>query len=455
MTKKKSNSELAEEILEMYGTWLCVLGETEKSDVLLYDCESGIYVPGKLSLESKIDGMLGKKSTTGSRREVYNLVHLRARGNSATRRSPDDFDNDRNIIVYANGTYMVKERKLDEFSPEHYCRIRLPFDFDPGATCPLFKTFLSQVLAPEYHKLIEEILGCALIGDNRFEKVPLLVGAGRNGKSVLLKVIGELVGKENISNLPLMDLAGNNFAIAGLHGKKVNAFADIENLPLKHQGILKSLVSGDPITADRKYLDPITFNSKAVMIFACNDLPSFGAHTFSIERRLIPIDFGRTFSEKEADINLTDKLTTSAELSGIGNLALKGYKRLLDQNVFSIPAESQKLLEAHLDSTDSVALFINECIRKDPDHFIPKQELYDEYVGFCQGGDYQDRGAGLRPLSRPKFNKRLKQQMPFLEEGRVSSSDRREAWRGITYDPQNTEIRTASGKRVDISSFLH
>ncbi len=76
------------------------------------------------------------------------------------------------------------------------------------------------------------------------------------------------------------------------------------------------------------------------MVFSCNELPNLGGKTYSIQRRLILIPFKQTFSGKEADKELIDKLTTPTELSGLINRALIGYQRLIRQGDFTVPAES-------------------------------------------------------------------------------------------------------------------
>ena len=58
-------------------------------------------------------------------------------------------------------------------------------------------------------------------------------------------------------------------------------------------------------------------------------------------RRINVIEFPKTFSEDEMDVELTGKLV--AELSGIFNWALEGYKRLRNQKfIFSESKSMQR-----------------------------------------------------------------------------------------------------------------
>ena len=436
----------ARKILGLYGSRLVVLGDSERSDLLIYKSKRGIFAPGERLLRLQALKLLGREVTPAQIDQVFKLVHLRAR-----RKTPAEFDANANLVVFNNGVLRVKQRKVVEFSPTHLCRTRIPHEYNPKATCPRFDQFLSEVLPPEYHPLIEEILGCVLVGDNRHEKLILMVGPGGNGKSVLLKVATALVGAENAAHVPLQELVDQQFYRAELIGKRLNVYADIEQISPRQQGILKALVSGDRILADRKYRDPVSFSNHAVMIFSCNELPDLGGKTYSIQRRLIVIPFRKTFSGEEADKELIDKLTTPMEIPGLINRALIGYARLLKEGDFSVPKESKRLLVDYLEATDSVATFIKERVHKVEGARVSKADLYLEYRDYCRGDAYEG-GMGMRPLSRPRFNNRLSHLLPGLRESKLSGSDRRRAWIGISLQ---AVVPPASQNKTEVTKSVH
>jgi len=436
----------AKEILRKYGSRLVVLGDSERSDLLIYDQKRGIFAPGERLLRLQAHNLLGWEVTPPQIDQVFKLVHLRAR-----RKTPAEFDANPNLVVFRNGVLRVNQRKLVEFSPRHLCRTRIPHEYNSEATCPRIDQFLSEVLPQEYHQLVEEILGCVLVGDNRHEKLILMFGPGGNGKSVLLKVATALVGKENAAHVPLQELVDQRFYRAELIGKRLNVYADIEQVSPKQQGILKALVSGDPIIVDRKYRDPVSFSNHAVMVFSCNELPDLGGKTYSIQRRLILIPFRKTFSGEKADKELTDKLTTPMEIPGLINRALIGYKRLLKKGDFSVPAESKLLLTDYLEATDAVAMFIKERVHKVEAARVSKADLYGQYVDYCSGNGYE-RGMGMRPLSQPRFNNCLCHLLPGLRESKLSGSDRRRAWIGISLQ---AAVPTISQNKIEVTESVH
>ena len=71
------------------------------------------------------------------------------------------------------------------------------------------------------------------------------------------------------------------------------------------------------------YKRPSKLKPFAKHYLAMNQLPSIEDDTHGMWRRINVIEFPRTFSEDEMDVELTGKLV--AELSGIFNWALEGY----------------------------------------------------------------------------------------------------------------------------------
>ncbi len=74
---------------------------------------------------------------------------------------------------------------------------------------------------------------------------------GNGGKSTLLNILAQLVGQENASFLSLQDTA-TRFRLVEIYGKAVNIGDDIPGTYLPDGDVFKRLVTGDPITAEKK-----------------------------------------------------------------------------------------------------------------------------------------------------------------------------------------------------------
>lgn len=111
-------------------------------------------------------------------------------------------------------------------------------------------------------------------------------GVGGTGKSTLLEVITKIVGEKFTSNV-LLDQFGNRFVFANMLGKYVNIGDDNgKNEELQSVGTLKSIVTGNRVTIDRKNISPIEVRIFAKQLYATNILPYIDFTDGGIMRRL-------------------------------------------------------------------------------------------------------------------------------------------------------------------------
>lgn len=334
---------------------------------------------------------------------------------------------DTDYLNLNNGRLNWRTGELLHHSYKYFDIIRIPVDYDPKAVCPIFDYYLESTFKndPEIIPLVEEIVGYCLIPEFRFEKAFMLTGSGANGKSVFLDVLISLLGSNNVSNIPLQEIEDHRFKRKNLMGKLANIFSDLDSRSLKSTGIFLSLVSGDIIDAEAKFSnDELKFANTARLIFSSNDIPRSYNHTYAYYRRWIIIPFNRTFKGKDRDDELRNKLKQPCELSGILNHAITGMKRLHQNKGFSIPEQSEKQIEQYKLLNDSVTAFIDECVIKDSNEIILKQEFYASYKLWCGQ-------QNIKPKASNKIRSSLETNIPFLDEARLPDSYGKWHWIGM------------------------
>lgn len=337
------------------------------------------------------------------------------------------------FVNCANGLLDLRDMTLHPHSPDFLSTIQLPVAYDPNADCQRFGQFLDQVLAADTVAVVQELLGYALVPDVRYQQAFLLLGAGANGKSVLLDVLRALVGPHNCSATPLQNLTSDKFAAATLVGKTLNLCADLSATTQKSTSVLKEVVAGDTMVAQEKHRQPFTFRPFARLIFSANEAPGTTDASHGFWRRWVTIPFPRIFGTGEGavgpqDRNLTAKLL--AELPGILNYALVGLVRLRAQGGFSESESCAAALEGYRRRTDSVLEFLADACEKGPQFATPKAALYSSYQDFCNV-------AGREPLGRTRFYERISA-TPGIAEAR--GDNRARVWAGVRVSPHEAPL---------------
>ena len=302
------------------------------------------------------------------------------------------------ILNLKNGLYNVLEDSLREHTPDYYSTVQLNVSFDKDADCPLFRKFLIDSMGgdTEQMKLLQEIIGYFLIPVNSAQKCFVIVGVAGAGKSVLLRVLNEvLLGKENVSNVSWQAL-NERFKTAELFGKLANIFADLPTKNIDDNGIFKALVGEDYLTVEKKNRNPFSFQSTARLLFSCNSIPkNYGDRSEGFYRRLIIIRFSHAVPKEKRDPELLEKFRTEAD--GILQFALEGLRRLMDNRfTFSETQANAEELQLYRESSDSVLSFVKDCCVLDSGSVVGSTELYNAYRGYCDE-------CGMKPCSQKSF----------------------------------------------------
>ncbi|MCR4629338.1 MAG: DUF5906 domain-containing protein [Clostridium sp.] len=302
------------------------------------------------------------------------------------------------ILNVKNGLYNVLDDTLTEHTKDYYSTVQLSVNYDPEASCPLFQRFLLESMEGDTAQvvLLQEMLGYFLVPVNSAQKCFVIVGAAGAGKSVLLRVLNELLlGKENVSNVSWQAL-NERFKTAELFGKLANIFADLPTKNIDDNGIFKALVGEDYLTVEKKNKDPFSFRSNARLLFSCNSIPkNYGDRSEGFYRRLIIIRFNRTIPAEQRDPNLIEKFRSEAD--GIFLFALEGLRKLMQEHyVFSETEINRAELQQYREESDSVLSFLKECCQFGVEYEVGSTELFQCYKNYCEE-------CGLRPFSQKLF----------------------------------------------------
>ena len=295
-------------------------------------------------------------------------------------------------FVYAKGGEVI----VEPHSPKHRALHAIDVCYERSAPCPQWIRMCREVFR-RYREdgtldeddiegcisLLQEWTGTTLMGEATSRAVCLvLVGLGGDGKSSVLNVIRSLFPASAICSISVQDWS-RSFLLAGLAGKRLNAVSELPERDLADGDRFKSVVAGDPLTAERKGQDPFDLVCEAGHIFACNALPRTRDQSAGFWRRFAVLACNRSFDSTEIVHDLW-KTIVAQELAGIAAWAIDGAARAQRQTVLTTPESSSSAKAEWQIESDVVRQFLGDACRLLEKGTPSKEEstIADLYVAF-------------------------------------------------------------------------
>jgi P4 family phage/plasmid primase-like protien len=309
------------------------------------------------------------------------------------------------VINCRNGEVWLNKRGRIDFrphTPANHLNHRLNVDYDPTAKCPIYDRTVREIFAgasnpKAMRRHWHELAGYMLQPPRPFAIVLVLDGTGRNGKSLLIKIVIELMGKSVVYAAPVASLTGR-WSTAHLAGKRLFVDDDVAKDCVLPDGILKTISEEKILTGERKYRDKAEVLCGVVPVLLCNNLPVLQDISTGMQRRLQVIPFERTFTGNAEDALLLDKIRDQ-ELSGVLNRMLKGLQRLTRRGHFRIPIPVKQATEKWVASANVVERFLQVKCKEDAAKSAWGDQLYKAFRQFVT-----DEGLRSCPTKRSFYD---------------------------------------------------
>lgn len=276
-------------------------------------------------------------------------------------------------VAFTNGFVRVVGGRIElmPHSRDHRARHRHAFPYDADAPAKELHKFLRDVFSdctePERNTRIaflQEHAGACLAGIAPvYQKCALLVGPGGNGKSKACEILyrGALPDDTTVSLPP--QLWGERFQVVRLLGALANVCDEMPESDVIRTGVFKSVIAGEPLHLERKHRDSFEARVSCGHVFAANQLPITKDLTEGFFRRFVAVNFEvRIHGTSKDDPEIAEKVIAACR-PGIVAWALKGAARLQRNGRYTIPASSADTLQDWRRTSDSVAVFVDECTR--------------------------------------------------------------------------------------------
>lgn len=306
------------------------------------------------------------------------------------------------VINFPNGMLRWQadpDPVLVEHHPEFMSTVRLPVEWDPAATCPLFDEFLAESVPADDIERAWQVIGYLLMSGNPLQRMFMLTGTGGNGKGIYLNVLRAALGDRNTAAEPLQDLAENRFSSAELHGKLANICGDIPATFLQNTARIKELCGDDRMKGEHKGEDPFYFKFWGKAIFSANSLPGSSDSSRGWTRRWEVVPF--PYTPTKVDPTLSDRILE--QLPGIIVKAVYALRDLMAAGEFT---RGDSADTAHAEFAEKA----NRVLRwiADPDSNVTAEtDTWNKGTillsAFRQWEAY-DQGNGHKDIGSQRFN---------------------------------------------------
>lgn len=206
-------------------------------------------------------------------------------------------------------------------------------------------------------------------------------GNGANGKSTLAMLWKQLLGETTVGNINLEQF-GESFALAGL--SSYNAVISDEN---EYGGYVdkcakfKAMVTHNEVSVNDKFVKAYFAIFHGLIVQQTNNFPKVKDKSGSFYRRLLMLEFNKSFKDIERKYIQDDYMCRTELLEYVLNRILH-----MDVREFSEPQAVRDTLTVYKSESNPAIAFCNEFLAPDENghtllrwNFIPFEFLYDLY----------------------------------------------------------------------------
>jgi len=386
------------------------------------------YVPGMLhvneyGVQVELKALLqfqAQVRTLGMVQQTLKLARLDSRIHAVSK----EFDANPYEINLLNGLFNLESKTLTQHDPSQLVTKLAPVSWVPDAPCAFWKDFIEDITVgdKELAAYLQRLCGYCLSGSTQEEVLPILYGAGANGKSIYLGTIRDILGSGEYSHTLSPDSILNSstyglpYEHRQLEGKRVALAIEVNRGSTLNEAVVKTLTGGDETSGRAIGENPVQFKPQATIIMAVNHLPGLVGSDRAIRRRLQVVPFNGSFDGKKRKEEIERQIM--AEKEGVFDWMVRGFKEWREQGL-NPPEAVLKATEEYFQVNDHIGTYLAERTVEDPAGKTPVKHLFDDYCAWA-------RDSGLKPLGKHQLGDLLRSR--GVRQDRAGST---RFWKGL------------------------
>lgn len=345
------------------------------------------------------------------------VLHLARAGAGSLGITGDEWDRDPWSLAVENGVIDLQAGTFRPGTPGDYLKTYAPTPWEGcDAPCFTWEACLESTFGGdgELVAFTSRLAGYAITGKTTEAVFPLLWGSGRNGKTVFLQALADVLGPDlagPVESELLLESrwtrqsGGPSSDLLYLRGRRLAWVSETNENRRLNAGKVKLFTGGDFITGRAPYAArQTTFKATHKFFMLTNHRPKADATDDALWRRVLLIPFERIFvpdpdpakpQERLADLDLAEKL--KAERPGILAWLVKGCIAWQREGL-NPPRTVLAATREYKDAEDTIKTFLEECCAEGPTRTVRAGALFEAFKKWAEEN-------GERPGTAAKFGR--------------------------------------------------
>ena len=305
----------------------------------------------------------------------------------------DDFeaklDLNQYLVCCNNGVIDLQNKLFRQGKPSDMCSLSTGIDYvdynveeSDEVIVDEIDNFFSQLFPNQSKRqYMLNHLGSVFYGNTSNQALNYYIGAGSNGKSQLVDLMGHVMGQYK-GSVPLSLITAKRALVGGtsseviaLRGVRYAVIQEPSKNDTINEGIMKELTGGDPITARGLYKEAVTFKPMFDLVVCANIFLNINSNDHGTWRRMKVVEFGSKFVDenvceddyvfkKDKNLSLKFEKWKGYVLHMLIQIAFQNNGKVGDHDAVQDATERYRL------SQDKVGQFIRDKIIKTDDKTI-------------------------------------------------------------------------------------
>jgi len=298
--------------------------------------------------------------------------------------SIDAIDRDSWLLNCLNGTLNLKTGQLQPHRRTDYLTRIVPVAYRPDATCPRWIAFLDTIMGHNdgLRRFLQRAVGYSLTGDTSEDKLFILHGTGRNGKTTFLETIARLLGPYGMrtptETLMARRSGGIPNDVARLKGARFVHASETNEGQRLDEAFIKDITGGDTQSARFLHGEFFDFRPELKLWLRTNHRPDIKDTSDGMWARVSLIPFETRIPDSAMVARWRLEEMFDAELEGILAWAVQGCREWLQAGLQE-PSEVRAATKAYRSDMDDVQRFIAEQCIVGPSYRVASSALYNAF----------------------------------------------------------------------------